>query len=128
MSEEKLQTNFVRYLSLKYPNARYCASLGGIRTSIRQAIKAKANGYVKGMPDVQVMEAKGGYHGLFIELNYKGYPTKEQKQWLKDLSTRGYKAEVARGLDQACDILNDYMALEDTKICGCLPKNNYVGC
>jgi hypothetical protein len=119
MSEEKLQTNFVRYLTLKYPKARYCSSLGGIRTSMRQAIKAKSNGYVKGFPDIQICEAKGGFHGLFIELKYKGYPTKEQKEWIKDLSERGYKSVVARGLDQACDVLNDYMEKPTTKTCAC---------
>jgi len=32
----------------------YCASLGGIRTSFKQAVKAKATGYVKGFPDLQI--------------------------------------------------------------------------
>ena len=45
MSEQLLQTNVIRYLNLKYPKIRYCASLGGIRTSIKQAIKAKATGF-----------------------------------------------------------------------------------
>lgn len=130
MSEDRLQTNFIKYLALKYPKTRYCASLGGIRTSFKQAIKAKANGYVKGFPDVQICEAKGGFFGLFIELKYKGYPTKEQKSWIEDLNKLGYKAVVAKGLDQACDVLNDYMRLNDTR--GCFksktPKNCYVGC
>ena len=119
MSEETLQTNFIKYLSLKYPKIRYCASLGGIRTSFKQAIKAKRNGYVKGFPDVQITEARGGFFGLFIELKYKGYPTKEQKQWIIDLTERGYKAEVCRGLDSACDLLNEYMRLSPTKKCKC---------
>jgi hypothetical protein len=119
MSEESLQTNFIKYLSLKYPKVRYCASLGGIRTSMKQAIKAKRNGYVKGFPDVQITEARGGYHGLFIELKYKGYPTKEQKQWIKDLTERGYRAAVCKGLDSACDELNAYMMKKTTKTCAC---------
>ena len=115
MSESALQTNFVRYLSLKYPKARYCASLGGIRTSYKQAIKAKQNGYVKGFPDIQICEAKGGYYGLFIELKYKGYATKYQKEWIADLSDRGYKAVIAKGLDSACDTLNEYMKKKRTQ-------------
>ena len=60
--EEEVQKGVVKYLKLAYPKARYCASLGGIRTSFKQAVKAKATGYVKGFPDLQIcvpME-KGG--------------------------------------------------------------------
>ena len=39
MSEEILQQNFIKYIKLKYTKLRYCASLGGIRTSIKQAKK-----------------------------------------------------------------------------------------
>ena len=123
MSEEILQTNFIKYLSLKYPKARYCASLGGIRTSFKQAIKAKRNGYIKGFPDVQITEAKGGYFGLFLELKYKGYPTKHQKEWILDLTERGYKAVVCKGMDSACDELDAYMSKLPTKICGCSEKS-----
>ena len=52
--EEEVQKAVVKYLKLRYPKARYCASLGGIRTSFKQAVKAKATGYVKGFPDLQV--------------------------------------------------------------------------
>ena len=52
--EENLQKSVVDYLKLSYPKVRYCASLGGIRTSFKQAVKAKATGYVKGFPDLQV--------------------------------------------------------------------------
>ena len=119
MSEDELQRSFVKYLSLKYPTIRYCASLGGIRTTYKQAVKAKANGYIKGMPDIQVMEARGGCHGLFIELKYKGYATKEQKEWIKDLQHQGYEAVVAKGIDQACETLDVYMSKDKTKVCGC---------
>ena len=36
MSEERLQSEVIRYISLQYPNVRYCASLGGIYTGPRQ--------------------------------------------------------------------------------------------
>ena len=68
MSEERLQTEVINWIKLKYPKARYCASLGGIYTGPRQAIKAKRTGYSRGFPDLQITEARGGYFGLFIEL------------------------------------------------------------
>ena len=111
MSEESLQKGFIKYINLRYPKIRYCASLGGIRTSMKQAIKAKATGYVKGFPDVQILVPRGGFFGLFIELklNKKSYPTKEQKAWIDDLNTAGYMAVVCKGYEEACNVLDSYM-------------------
>ena len=52
--EEEVQKSVVTYLKFKHPKVMYCASLGGIRTSFKQAVKAKATGYVKGFPDLQI--------------------------------------------------------------------------
>ena len=71
------------------------------------------------MPHIKIMEARGSFHGLFIELKHKGYATKEQKQWIKDLNERNYMAVVAKGIDQACETLDVYMSKEKTKVCGC---------
>ncbi len=38
MSESDLQMNVVNYIKMQYPKAKYCASLGGIRTSITQKL------------------------------------------------------------------------------------------
>lgn len=45
MKEYQLQKSIVNYIKLQYPNALYCASAGGLRTSMTQAIKMKASGY-----------------------------------------------------------------------------------
>jgi len=120
MSEQKLQTAIVKYLQLKHPNARYCASLGGIRTSFKQAIKAKATGYVKGFPDLQITEARGGYFGLFLEIKMeKRYATKEQKEWITDLSARGYKAVIVKGIDDCISAIDNYLKLKQTITCKC---------
>ena len=54
--EATVQSSFCTYMKLQYPNLRYCASLGGIRTSMKQAILAKKTGYVKGFPDMQILK------------------------------------------------------------------------
>ena len=41
--EENLQKSVVEYLKLKYPKIRYCASLGGIRTTFKQAVKCQSH-------------------------------------------------------------------------------------
>ena len=124
--EEEVQKAVVKYLCLKYPKAKYCASLGGIRTSFKQAVKAKATGYVKGFPDLQicvpmergvdVKEGEGGtkrggiYHGLFLEIkkDKKSYPTKEQKEWIAYLNEQGYCARVTKGLDESLAVIDAY--------------------
>jgi len=116
--EEEVQKGVVKYLKLKYPNAKYCASLGGIRTSFKQAVKAKSTGYVKGFPDLQIcvpMERGGGkeggvYHGLFLEIkkDKKSYPTKEQKEWIAYLNEQGYCARVTKGLDESIEVIDNY--------------------
>ena len=111
MLEANLQTALVTYLSLKYKGIRYCASLGGqYQQHYSQRKKAKATGYVKGFPDLQICEARKTYHGLFIELKTKtGRITKEQQQWLDDLNERGYYAICCKGLDRAMGIIDWYL-------------------
>lgn len=117
MSEQNLQSAVIKYLQLKYPRVRYCASLGGIRTSFKQAIKAKATGYVKGFPDLQITEARGGYFGLFLEIKMeKRYPTKEQKEWILDLTARGYKALIVKGLDKCIIAIDEYLIMKPTNV------------
>ena len=66
--EAGVQKAVIDYLKYTYPQALYCASAGGVRTSMKQAIKMKATGYVKGVPDLQIFEPMGKYHGLLIEI------------------------------------------------------------
>lgn len=110
MNEQKQQELVITYLKLKHKNVRFCASAGGIRTSITQARKMKRAGYVKGMPDLQIMEARKGKHGLFIELKTeKGRLTKEQKNWLIDLNERNYLAKCCKGASEAMDLIDWYL-------------------
>ena len=111
MSEATLQTNVVNYLKLQYPHLRYCASLGGqYQRYPSQRNKAKATGYVKGFPDLGVYEARGGYFALFIEIKQKGgYPTTDQKLWIKELNENGYYACCAKGFDAIRKVIDDYL-------------------
>ena len=110
MSEERLQSEVVKYIKLQYPKVRFCASLGGIYTGPRQAAKAKRTGYSRGFPDLQITEQRKGFHGLFIEIKtHKGTATQVQKEWIKDLQERGYKAEIAKGLPEILNLIDDYL-------------------
>lgn len=111
MKESKLQEAVVTYITIKYPKALYCSSLGGIRCSITQARLAKRCGYKKGMPDLFIYEPNKTYYGMAIELKTdKGRATKHQKEWIKQLNERGYYAVVAKGFDNIIDEINKYMS------------------
>tara|TARA_R110002020_G_scaffold339687_1_gene554746 strand:- start:7 stop:384 length:378 start_codon:yes stop_codon:yes gene_type:complete len=111
MSESKLQTSIVKYLQWQHPHIKYCASLGGQYQRYQsQRNKAKATGYVKGFPDLQITEARGGYFGMFIEIKEKGYATKEQTLWLKALRNRGYYAECLKGFDNIKKEIDLYLS------------------
>jgi len=86
-------------------------SLNGVRLSIWQAKKAKNNGMKRGYPDIFLPVARGGYHGLFIELKRVrgGVVSPYQKQWLNDLTDQGYFACVCRGADAAKRLLVKYL-------------------
>mgnify|MGYP003627012433 CR=1 FL=1 len=102
MNEQNLQEAVVTYIKLKYKGIRYCASAGGLRTTIQSAAAMKRAGYVKGVPDLQIMEARHNYYSLFIELKTKkGRLSPYQKEWIDDLNNKGYMAKCCYGLDEA---------------------------
>ena len=114
-TEAQLQTALIKYINWAYPKIRYCASLGGqYQKFISQRKKAKATGYVAGFPDLQIMEIRGEYHGLFIELklNKRCYASQQQLNWIKDLKERGYYAKVCKGLDECIETLDYYLTLK----------------
>jgi hypothetical protein len=111
-SEEYLQSQVIKYIKYQYPGILYCASLGGIRTSYKQAAKAKLTGYIAGMPDLQIMEPTNDYHGLFIELkrNNKCYASPKQKAFIEALNKRNYRAVVCKGFDEAKKEIDKYIS------------------
>lgn len=101
-----------------YPETRklFAIPLGGKR-HIVTAMRMKATGSKKGVPDLMLPVARQGYHGLFVELKLPEYETRkdggrsaEQLRWGLDLSEEGYKVAVAYGWQQAVAHLVGYLA------------------
>ena len=110
-SEYTIQKSIIELLDLKAPRLLYCASAGGVRTSLAEARRMKATGYKKGFPDLFFYEPRQGFNGLAIELKKPGgSPTPHQKQWKADLEARGYKAVVAKGRQACLDVIKSYFA------------------
>jgi len=110
--EALIQEAVINYLVAQYPGTLYCASAGGVRTSMKQAIMMKRTGYVKGFPDVFIYEPRDAFHGLAIEMKAaKGIVSQSQKEWWANLNNRNYMAFVCKGFDEAKKVIDDYMAL-----------------
>lgn len=112
-SEANQQEIVIKYLRLAYPEALYCASAGGMRTSYLQAIKMKRTGYVKGFPDLFIYEPRNEYNGLAIEMKKEkgGVASPEQKRWQEQLRNRGYASYICKGKEEAIKIIDEYFAI-----------------
>lgn len=86
---------------------------GGKRNKL-EAYRLKREGVRAGVPDLFLPVARGGYHGLFIELKAgKGVPTNLQKEWLRRLEVQGYRALIAVGWEEAAKVIMEYLKLEE---------------
>ena len=77
-----------------------------------EAARFMAQGVKPGVPDIFLDVARGGYHGLRIELKRndgKSKPTTDQRRWLNDLAEQGYMARVCRGWLDAASVIVAYL-------------------
>ncbi len=80
------------------------------------AIALKRQGVKAGVPDLHLPVARGGYHGLYIELKVgKNTATKNQKEWIEELLKQGYYATVCYGWEKAAETLINYLELGTAK-------------
>src|SRR5690606_5168813 len=85
---------------------------GGWRAK-RTAAAMKAEGAKPGVPDYLLPVPRGEHVGLAIELKTAtGRVRPEQREWLHHLEASGWLTVVARGWEQAWDVVRDYMAQE----------------
>tara|TARA_R110002033_G_scaffold75706_1_gene127322 strand:+ start:246 stop:497 length:252 start_codon:yes stop_codon:yes gene_type:complete len=80
-------------------------------------VKAKASGYVKGFPDLQICYPTRKSCGLFLEIkkDRKSYASKHQHEWIEYLNKVGYTAKVCKGFDECKEAIDDYMHMEYEK-------------
>jgi len=74
----------------------------------------KAEGLKSGVPDLILPVARGEYHHLYIEMKRKspkGYPSKDQKGWLRKLTEQGNRAVVCWGFEEAKEEILNYLQL-----------------
>ena len=87
---------------------------GGLRNR-RVAKQMKDEGLLAGVPDLVIAEARGGYHGLFLEMKRTrgGSLSDRQRGVGRQLRARGYYVAVAKGADEGVAVLEAYLALTE---------------
>jgi len=127
--EESLQIFLATFMRMKYPDVIFQSDIAsGMFLTIGQAVKAKQMRSGRGQPDIIIMEPKGSYHGLCIELknelsdvylkdgvtisDAKGKEhIREQDTMLKRLRNKGYFSTFGFGRDGCIKIIDTYMSL-----------------
>ena len=83
----------------------------GGKRSKAEAARFKELGVNAGVSDVFLPVARGGCHGLWIEMKRlrSGRPSKDQLEWIENMIRQGYAATVCHGWEQAKDVIERYM-------------------
>lgn len=112
-ADEQKDIFYTAYLMRNvYPELRLLFAIpnGGSRHPA-EAAHLQQQGVKAGIPDMCLPVARGGYHGLYIELKRVkgGKVSEKQMQWINDLNAQGYLAKVCYGADDALETLKKYL-------------------
>lgn len=121
--EFQLQKSICKYLDLQYPNVLYLSdTVASVKLTIPQQVRNKSIQKVGfKCPDLLILEPRGKYAGLFIELKTKSPFKKtggllknshieEQLKTLEDLNSKGYKACFSWDFEQCKSIIQEYFS------------------
>jgi hypothetical protein len=82
----------------------------GSNRSMAHALYMKREGLKSGVPDICLPVAKGGYHGLYIEMKRKpNKSTPEQDAWATALMERGYYHALCWNFEEAKEQILGYL-------------------
>ena len=96
----------------KWPELKWMYHIpnGGSRNGA-EAGKLRAMGVKSGVPDVALDVARGGWHGLRIEMKRAdgGRTSEAQREWIEHLNAEGYRAVVCAGWQTAARVIEEYL-------------------
>ena len=111
MSEAEEQKNLFRWAAY-FPELSIMFHIpnGGSRNAI-EGKHLKEQGVKAGVPDIFLPIARGGCHGLFIEMKRAkgGVLSQFQSQYIEALMRQGYRVAVCHGCDEAVQTIENYM-------------------
>ena len=117
-----MQMALSKFIALKFPDVIFTAEASGVRTSYVQAAKMKMMRSTGSHLDMIILEPRGLYAGLILELKdqskspflldgslSKTEHVQAQAAMINRLKKKGYFSAFAVGLDQAMAIIYHYM-------------------
>ena len=114
--EHELQCAFHSWMQRQYPKV-----IAYSVPNMHQQLDARGGKYLndegrtRGIPDYNIDEARGGYHGARVEFKSKGNkPTDAQIKMLHRLNAAGYYAFWTDDLFKAIESVNAYMRGKQT--------------
>jgi hypothetical protein len=124
LNETDLHIRMVAYVRRFHPDAILVAGLGELQDTEEKRLGAWAKGYLRGQPDLLVLNRHKKWAGLAVELKHPGFEVETapaQTQVLDDLSRRGWLTLVSNDYDVVCRSLDSYMR-EQAHVCHCCQR------
>ena len=110
--EHNEQKALVKWARLMPPPVCWLFAIpnGGGRSKA-EAGRMRAEGVLRGVPDLLLPVARGGYHALYIEMKSPtGRLSAPQREMIAILRGQGFAVEVCRSWVEGKDVIERYMA------------------
>ncbi len=119
--ESNLQRECVKWFRREHPDLALLLNSvpNGARVKRSQAQVLIAEGLTKGVADLELNVARGGFHGLKIEMKReyedadghrrKTYQEPEQRAWQAAVEAEGYRYEVVRTREEFVELITGYL-------------------
>jgi len=121
-TEHGIYTFIADWMKFAHPEIIWFFEMSGVRVHPGTRAKIKHMRSDRGIPDLIILEPRGGYNGLLIEIKKAGsnpytkggilkkdQHIQEQNQMLLRLMNKGYYATFATGLTETQRIINIYL-------------------
>lgn len=110
--ESIIQEQVVVFLRRQYPHVLFTGGFDACKLKPQQGMRRKLAGYLAGTPDIIILKACGGYHGLMLELKSPvGVMSDSQKAFKAAAELAGYAYRMAKSLASAQEAINLYLGI-----------------
>jgi hypothetical protein len=110
--EQRAVIAWARVMRARWPELDLLYAIpNGARTAWSVAKRLRAEGMVRGVPDLCLPVPKGGYHALYVEMKRTkgGRLSEEQRRWADLLRVHGNLVVMAKGAERATELLTAYL-------------------
>lgn len=82
----------------------------GDRQAAAEVARRLKEGMKPGVLDIHLPVARGGFHGLWIEMKSPdGTPSPHQRRWMKALTEQGHSVHICRSFEAARAVIERYL-------------------